>query len=80
MNIKHYVLSAVLASSIPLGGFCDVRISALFADNMVIQRETQAPVWGWAEAGEKVTVTGSWGASASTTTDDAGRWMVKRRR
>ena len=44
---------------------------------MVIQRETQAPVWGSADAGEEVSVTGSWGESAVTTADASGKWMVK---
>ena len=39
----------------------DVKPAQLFVDHMVIQRDTQAPIWGWADAGEPVTVTGSWG-------------------
>lgn len=54
----------------------DVKPAQLFMDNMVIQRETQAPVWGWADAGEKVIVTGSWGDSAATTADESGKWSV----
>ena len=49
----------------------------LFADHMVIQRDTQAPIWGWADAGEPVTVTGSWGQSATTTADKDGKWSVQ---
>ncbi|MEO1857801.1 MAG: sialate O-acetylesterase [Rubritalea sp.] len=55
----------------------DLKPAPIFTDNMVIQRETQAPVWGWADAGEKVTVTGSWGESATTLTGEDGKWMVK---
>ena len=62
---------------LPLGAMADVRPAALFADNMVIQRETQAPVWGHADAGEQVTVTASWGASASATAGPDGKWMLK---
>jgi len=55
----------------------DVKLSEIFNDNMVIQRDTNAPVWGWAKPGEKVTVTGSWGKSAETITAQNGKWMVK---
>jgi len=55
----------------------DIKPAGLFMDNMVIQRETQAPVWGTADAGEQVTVTGSWGESAQTVADKAGKWSVK---
>ena len=52
----------------PSVSWADIVPSPLFADHMVIQRGTQAPVWGTADAGEKVTVTCSWGESAATTT------------
>ena len=65
---------ALAATSMAVQG--GVRPSALFTDHMVIQRETQAPVWGWSDAGEEVTVSGSWGASATATADHDGRWRV----
>ena len=34
----------------------EVRLPAVFSDHMVLQRSNVAPVWGWAEPGEKVTV------------------------
>jgi len=73
-NITKIVLVAL---ALPLTSMADVKPAQLFMDNMVIQRETQAAVWGMADAGEKVTVTGSWGASATTTADESGKWMVK---
>ncbi|MGB2403422.1 MAG: sialate O-acetylesterase, partial [Akkermansiaceae bacterium] len=69
-------ISAIVVA-IPSVGWADVVPSPLFTDHMVIQRETQAPVWGTANAGEKVSVTGSWGESAATTADASGKWMVK---
>ena len=68
---------AAAFASLSLAGMADVKPAAIFADHMVLQRETQAPVWGWADAGEKVTVTGSWGDTAEATTDASGKWMVK---
>lgn len=55
----------------------DVTVGKIFASNMVVQRETEAPFWGTAEAGEKVSLTASWGAEAETTADADGRWRVK---
>ena len=55
----------------------EVSLPALFGDEMVLQRKTQAPIWGWANPGEAVTVTGSWGASAKTITHADGTWAVK---
>lgn len=72
-----FILGIALAIPVPSIGWADVVPSPLFTDHMVIQRETQAPVWGTADAGEKVSVTGSWGESAATTADASGKWMVK---
>ena len=77
MKRKLNVLIASLVIIMPFAGMAYVQPSALFADGMVIQRETKAPVWGTADAGEKVTVTGSWGETANTTADASGKWMVK---
>ena len=70
-------IAAAFVTAIPSVSLADVVPAALFTDHMVIQRETQAPVWGSADAGEKVSVTGSWGESAATTADASGKWMVK---
>ena len=73
----HYFICFFLSvvSLIPLSAA--VRVPALFANDMVIQRNTQAPVWGWADPGEQVTVTASWGGEARTTADQDGRWEVR---
>ena len=54
----------------------EVRLPAIFSDQMVLQREVSVPIWGWADAGEKVTVT--FGAHTKSTVADAGgKWTVK---
>jgi sialate O-acetylesterase len=48
----------------------------LFTDNMVIQRDREAPVWGTAAAGSEVAV--SLGDTAvKATADKDGKWMAK---
>ena len=54
----------------------DVKLPAIIGDNMVLQRAIDVPIWGWADPGEKVTVTlGE--QSKSTTACDEGKWMVR---
>jgi sialate O-acetylesterase len=77
MKVNVNVLIASLVISMPFSGMAYVQPSALFDDGMVIQRETKAPVWGTADAGEKVTITASWGETANTTADASGKWMLK---
>lgn len=53
-------------------------LSPLFTDNMVIQQQTKAPIWGQAKAGRKVTVTASWDGKTVTGMADAkGDWRVE---
>lgn len=53
-----------------------VRLPAVFADHMVIQRDQPVHVWGRADAGENVTVDFR-GAEMSTVADPFGRWSVE---
>lgn len=49
----------------------------LFSSNMVIQQQTNAPIWGMAKAGKKVTVTASWDNTTITTTANSkGYWRT----
>ena len=53
----------------------DVKLPALFSDHLVLQRDTAVPVWGWADAGEEVTV--EFAAQKKTSKADAnGQWRV----
>jgi sialate O-acetylesterase len=54
----------------------DVSLPAIFGDHMVLQRDLENRVWGWAEPGEKVTVTIA-DQEHSATADDKGNWEVK---
>ena len=54
----------------------EVRLAALFSDNMVLQQGMTTPVWGWADEGEEVKVTFR-GQTVSTKASGNGKWMVK---
>ncbi|WP_019987939.1 sialate O-acetylesterase [Rudanella lutea] len=52
-----------------------VRLPKFFADHMVLQRRKPVPVWGWADAGERLTVRFN-GQSKSVKAGKDGRWRV----
>jgi sialate O-acetylesterase len=55
----------------------DVTLPSVFGDSMVLQRESEVPIWGWANPGEAVTVEPSWsGAGITAEADDEGHWRV----
>jgi sialate O-acetylesterase len=54
----------------------DISLPRIFGDNMVLQQKTGAPFWGWADPGETVTVSGSWGKTTTTVTGNDGSWKA----
>ncbi len=54
----------------------DVKLPAIFSDHMVLQNGASVPVWGWAEAGEEVSVAIA-GQAQTTKADASGKWAVK---
>lgn len=54
-----------------------VTLNPMFTDNMVLQQQTTAPIWGNAKAGAKVTLVASWDGKEYTTKADAnGKWRI----
>jgi sialate O-acetylesterase len=72
------IVGLVLAASVVVLWFTQSRLKlpALFSDNMVLQRRTKAPVWGWAAPGEKVTVSFR-GQAVAAMADQDGRWLAR---
>ena len=56
--------------------FAEIRLPRIIGDNMILQQQTDNAIWGWANSGEAITVSASWGATSNTTATDDGRWKV----
>ncbi|MEY8706540.1 sialate O-acetylesterase [Bacteroides faecichinchillae] len=55
-----------------------VKLLPIFSDNMVLQQQTQAPVWGETKPNKTVEVTTSWNKKKYTVQADAqGKWKTK---
>lgn len=67
---------AVLALFAPLALWADVKLGSPFQDHMVLQQGRKLPVWGWADPGEKVTVSHR-GQQAVATAGADGKWRVE---
>jgi sialate O-acetylesterase len=69
---------AVFAAAL-LAGFsvrADLKVAAIFGDNMVLQQQQKVPVWGWATPGANVTVKFA-GQTETAKADKDGKWLVK---
>ena len=71
MHLRPLLLSLCLSS--PL--LADVRLPAIISDHMVVQADAKVPLWGWADAGESITVSLA-GKSATATPGPDGKWLA----
>ena len=74
-SITRAVLIACLAFSASLVR-ADVVLSSIISNGMVLQRGVQAPIWGWADPGEEVTVEFAGQVKKASPGGD-GKWMVE---
>lgn len=68
-----------LMALVALGGAparAEVKLPKLFADHMVLQRETEANLWGWAAPGEEVKVSLN-DSTATAKAGEDGKWKAR---
>lgn len=76
--MKKVCLIIVAVSVFFIDASAQLQLPDIISDSMVLQQNTNAPIWGWASAGEKVEVSGSWSNKPmKTLADKDGKWMVK---
>lgn len=80
MNLSASLHPACLFLVMALSPLClnaaELKLSRLFSDHMVLQRDKPVPVWGWANANEQVTV--SFADQRKTAmADSQGHWVIR---
>jgi sialate O-acetylesterase len=73
--MKSILCSLVLFAA-PMPCLAGLKLPYLFSDGMVLQQQTSAKVWGWSDAGAKITVEFA-GNEYATRADAKGDWMVE---
>ena len=54
-----------------------IELGPLFSDDMILQRNSQVPIWGSAKGNEKVSITSSWNNNeVITKADNNGNWTA----
>lgn len=82
MKMKFYLNSTLglLVAAVMLlpTSICkaDVSLPSIFSSHMVLQQKQPVKVWGWADPGEKITVTLG-DAKAETTVAESKKWRVE---
>ena len=73
-RMAELVISLLLFICLPMKA---LELPEIFGDNMMLQQQTDAKIWGWAKANSTVEIGVSWDKNHyKTKVDDKGRWIV----
>ncbi|MBA7568176.1 hypothetical protein ES708_09897 [subsurface metagenome] len=75
-NLLRIVFTLIIITS-EFSVSAKVKLPSVFSDKMVLQQKSIATIWGWADAGEKILITTSWGKKAEIVANTNGNWTVK---
>ncbi len=73
------IILILLASVATIAASAKIGLPSVLSDNMVIQRDTKAAIWGTAKPGAKVTVSTTWSKQKYVVTADSqtGKWSTR---
>jgi sialate O-acetylesterase len=58
--------------------YCQIKLPAVIGDNMVLQQNSEAALWGWGDPGSQIRVSGSWNKdTVITKVSNQSEWKVK---
>ncbi|MYF98082.1 sialate O-acetylesterase [Candidatus Poribacteria bacterium] len=82
MKLTIFVLIISMLFMTSASTFADVKLPHIFGNDMVMQRDMPAPIWGWAAEGEEITVSLSQQDNVevihtdTVKTDEKGDWRM----
>ncbi len=72
--------NSIITFFLILGSFqinAKIKLPALFSDNMMLQQQSNAPIWGWADKEQNIKIKTSWDAKTyQVKADEAGKWKI----
>ena len=76
-NILKRTFYTLVVFVLAVGQSYALNVPSVISDNMVLQRNSAARVWGTAKPGEKISVTASWYSEPiQAVADELGQWLV----
>lgn len=72
-KISSFLLLFVIALALQ----AELKLPAIFSNNMLLQQNTEVKLWGWADKGQTVSISPSWSQQEHTTkADNSGKWNL----
>lgn len=78
MKTLHKLILLFFLAILPSITYATVKLPRIFSDHMVLQRQREIRIWGWAASGENVRVSFN-GEKAETKASGMGLWVVRLR-
>ena len=75
LKTRILLLSLIILAAGTAKAEAKIKLPAVISDHMVLQEKTPLAIWGWADAGQTVTVSLA-GKTASAAADTDGKWKV----
>lgn len=76
--INKKIFALLVAVSVSTLASAKVELASLFTNNMVLQQQTEAPIWGKATPNKEVSIITSWdNQTYKIKADEAGQWRTK---
>lgn len=73
---KSIALLLVFILTVP--SFGQIKLPAVFGDNMVLQQNSEVAIWGWGEPGSQIRVSGSWNKdTVNAKVSNHSEWNLK---
>ncbi|WP_209403561.1 sialate O-acetylesterase [Pseudozobellia sp. WGM2] len=77
MKLHHFIITLLFVCSTQLS-IAEVTLPNVLSDGMVLQRNENVKLWGWANTGEKVQITTSWNSKKyQVETSIAAKWEIE---
>ncbi len=76
ITLHMKIVTPLLLTALALPAAAELKLSKLFSDHMVIQRDLPIRIWGWDHAGQTVTASFAGSSASTTATGENGRWEL----
>mgnify|MGYP001571206418 FL=1 len=78
MKNYKYCFFSVVFTLLVININAQIKVGPLFSNDMILQRNSEVPIWGEADANQEISIQSSWNQKKTTTKADSdGNWSVK---
>jgi hypothetical protein len=78
MNTKLKIFIVLIICGLSVQSFGQIKLPSIFSDNMVLQQNSEATIWGWGDPGSEIRISKSWSKdTVEARISNQSAWKVK---